>query len=105
MSSLSPSLGRARPRTPLSGAIRDAGAGVWQGLTVGPRGIGAEVLGVVGTRIPGIEVSEDVLNDAGVMDTGDDGHEDAAAGTLARVDVIDLLNQPGLVALPRLVHR
>ncbi len=32
----------------------------------------AAVLGVVGTRFPGIEVSEDALDDAGAIDQGND---------------------------------
>ena len=32
----------------------------------------AAVLGVVGARFPGIEVSEDALDDAGVIDQVDD---------------------------------
>ena len=43
------------------------------------------MLGAVGARFLGIAVSEDALDDDGVIDQGDDAQERAALGTLGRV--------------------
>ena len=50
-------------------------------------------------------MSENPLNDIGIVDEGDDAQGGAEAGALERVDFVDFLNQPGPVGFAAGVDR
>ncbi len=69
--------------------------GLGQGLALWQWWVGTGGCEGVGRRIPDVQVFEDSFDDIGIFDERDDAHVAAAAGTLKRVDLVHLLNQPG----------
>lgn len=71
--------------------------GEGNGLAFRQGRVGAGAVKFLGQCVPQVQVPEDPLDDIGVVDERDDAHRGAAAGTIERVDLVNVLNQLGRV--------
>ena len=60
-----------------------------------PRRVAPGRVGCFGMGVPAAQVFQDLANDGGLVDDGNEAHRSAAWGTGQRVDRIDFLDEPG----------
>ncbi len=78
-----------------SGDIRYGVIGERNGLALRQGRIGTGRCEGVGLRVPLVEMPKYAFDHIDIVDECDDAHVAAAVDTLERVDLVDLLNQPG----------